>query len=83
MWGLGIASQHPPIPPGDRESLGGASQWGRHGGRTAVLGTPTLGALLKGHLARLGAEHPQGDPAASPTTPKGNTNPGGMDPAST
>lgn len=80
MWGLGIASPHPPWGQGEP---GGASQWGRHGGRTAVLGTPTLGALLEGHLARLRAEHPQGDPAASPTTPKGNTNPGGTDPAST
>lgn len=34
---------------------------------------PTLRTLLEGHLARLGAEHPQGDPAASPTVPKGST----------
>lgn len=78
MWGVGVAS-----PLGTGRAWGGASQWGRHGGRTPVLGTPTLGALPEGHLARLGAEHPQGDPAASPAAPKGNTNPGGMDLAST
>lgn len=80
-WGVGRSGGSiTPSPPGDRGSLEGASQWGRHSGRTPVLRTPTLRTLLEGHLARLGAEPPQGDLAASPTVPKSNTNPrGGRD----
>lgn len=77
-WGVGRSGGSiTPSPPGDRGSLEGASQWGRHSGRTPVLRTPTLSTLLEGHLARLGAEPPQGDLAASPTVPKNNTNPRG------